>query len=182
MPQPSHALIGSIVERKPLSIPSAPSKHDTTGRTGFPAVQHRSKSAFSRARSEQLRSERPQRSQIAPLIVSSKSLASPLERTPGAKSPVEWRRQMEEENMTRVENMTEEEREHERRDIVEKFGPRIGDVLRRAREVRQREEKPKNEASVSEEIPPLEIPSLLPRVVATPRKSTSIPKLPLEFT
>ena len=52
-----------------------------------------------------------------------------------------WRTQVEEENQKRVEAMTEEEREQERREILEKFGPDVGEILRKARKARLRREK-----------------------------------------
>ena len=39
--------------------------------------------------------------------------------------------------------MTEEEREQERREIVERFGANVGDVLRRARLARDKQHEPK---------------------------------------
>jgi len=48
---------------------------------------------------------------------------------------------MSEENEKRVAAMTVEEREQERREIEEKFGKNIGDVLRRARMAREAHEK-----------------------------------------
>jgi hypothetical protein len=39
--------------------------------------------------------------------------------------------------------MTEEEREQERREIVERFGANVGDVLRRARLARDKQPVPK---------------------------------------
>lgn len=43
---------------------------------------------------------------------------------------------MEEQNRRRVEAMTEEEREAERREILERFGPNVGEILRKARAAR----------------------------------------------
>jgi hypothetical protein len=51
---------------------------------------------------------------------------------------------MSEENERRVAAMTEEEREQERREIEEKFGKNVGDVLRRARLAREAHQKQKN--------------------------------------
>jgi RNA polymerase II-associated protein 1 len=44
---------------------------------------------------------------------------------------------MEEENQRKVEAMTEEERETERKEILERFGPNIAEVLRKARAARE---------------------------------------------
>jgi hypothetical protein len=54
---------------------------------------------------------------------------------------------MSEENERRVGAMTEEEREQERREIEERFGKNIGDVLRRVRMARESQEKRKNAAA-----------------------------------
>jgi hypothetical protein len=48
---------------------------------------------------------------------------------------------MSEENERRVAAMTEEEREQDRREIREKFGKNIGDVLRKARMAREKQKK-----------------------------------------
>ncbi|KZT69607.1 hypothetical protein DAEQUDRAFT_765434 [Daedalea quercina L-15889] len=66
----------------------------------------------------------------------------------------DWRGQVEEENRRRVETMTEEEREQERRDVLERFGPDVGDILRKARAARERKErKTENAEGGREEIP-----------------------------
>jgi hypothetical protein len=49
----------------------------------------------------------------------------------------DWRAQISEENERRVAVMTEQERDEERREIEEKFGKDIGEVLKRARMVRE---------------------------------------------
>jgi hypothetical protein len=49
-----------------------------------------------------------------------------------------WREQMSAENEMRVANMTEEERETERREILERFGTGVGSVLKHARLARER--------------------------------------------
>jgi hypothetical protein len=66
---------------------------------------------------------------------------------------------MGEENERRVAAMTEEERAQERREIEEKFGKNIGDVLRRARMAREAHERQENavdslEGDTSNRIPP----------------------------
>ena len=54
-----------------------------------------------------------------------------------------WRVQISQENERRVAAMTEEEREQERREIEEKFGKNIGEVLKRVRMAREANEKQK---------------------------------------
>ncbi|KAI8986157.1 hypothetical protein BD414DRAFT_51224 [Trametes punicea] len=128
MSQPS--LVGSIRERRPAGKPSAPSPpSQTTTKAGFPAVQHRSQSAFARAR----------RNEQKPRGERQKPVSRPLPPNPVAplSNADVWRKQMEEENLRRVEGMTEEELEQERVEILEKFGPNVAEVLRKAREVRE---------------------------------------------
>ncbi|EPT00236.1 hypothetical protein FOMPIDRAFT_99957 [Fomitopsis schrenkii] len=132
-------LVGSIFERKPNSKPSAPTfRADVSGKTGFPFVQHRSKSAFARAREEQKKGE-PSRLQNVPVVYPAMKLEIPAPKVvaqPSSGESGDWRQQIEEENQRRVEAMTEEEREQERREILEKFGPDVSEILRKAREAR----------------------------------------------
>ncbi|TFK90974.1 hypothetical protein K466DRAFT_516113, partial [Polyporus arcularius HHB13444] len=127
------SLVGSILERKPIARPTAPSAPTT--RTGFPAVKHRSQSAFARARGSGLQ----KREQQVPVVQSSS--------TPRPKDVFQsdatddWRAQVEEENRRRVEAMTEDEREEERAEVLEKFGPGIADVLRKARAAREAKQR-----------------------------------------
>ncbi len=175
MSRPSSSLIGSVVERKPSS--SAPTAPRLNGprQTGFPAAQHRSKSAFSRARGEQGNLETLGRSQRAPVVSQSKPSPTPLSDND---SSTDWRGQMEEENARRIENMTEEEREQERREILEKFGTGIGGVLQRARAAREGKGKGREEVVAPIDAKPsLRIPPLSPRADAKPRKSTYHPTL-----
>ena len=51
------------------------------------------------------------------------------------------RQQISEENDRRIEGMSEEGRERERREIIEQFGSEIEDLLRRAKEARERRER-----------------------------------------
>ena len=134
------SLIGSIVERRPgpsssSRVPQPPTK------TGFPPVQHRSKSAFARARDDQKRSSGTERlphpPRVFPASPTPKVIQVDDERPQTSELNGSWRRQVEEENERRVENMSEAEREEERREILERFGPGIGDVLRKARAARE---------------------------------------------
>ncbi|KAJ7724980.1 hypothetical protein DFH07DRAFT_1003441, partial [Mycena maculata] len=122
------SLVGSVFERTTTSKPSsafAPS----SSKTGFPRVEHRSKkSAFARARE----ANSAPRDNV-PVVRPSKPPPPPQ---PVDKYGDDWRAQMARENERRVEAMTEEEREEERREILEKFGPGIGDLLKKVREAR----------------------------------------------
>jgi RNA polymerase II-associated protein 1 len=59
----------------------------------------------------------------------------------------DWRLQISEENERRVARMTEEERGEARRDIEEKFGKNIGDVLRKVRMAREAKQMEKRAAA-----------------------------------
>ncbi|KAH8082422.1 hypothetical protein BXZ70DRAFT_1068239 [Cristinia sonorae] len=127
------ALIGSVIERK--AGPSVPPKPNQTGATGFPSARHRSQSAFSKARGEAKKSNRAQQ---VPVV---ESLPPPPKGLPNLEDADDWRRQAEEENQRRVACMSHEEREQEKREILERFGPNIADVLRKAREAREAKTK-----------------------------------------
>ncbi|EMD39597.1 hypothetical protein CERSUDRAFT_111906 [Gelatoporia subvermispora B] len=133
-------LIGSILERKPKTAPLSPSpKFNTSGKTGFPTVQHRSKSAFARAR-EGMKRQGPDRPREPPVVQQSSQPQVPPAtppRTLQRSDTDDWRAQIDEENRRRIENMTEEEREQERQEILERFGPNVTETLRRAREARE---------------------------------------------
>ncbi|OJT04362.1 RNA polymerase II-associated protein 1 [Trametes pubescens] len=132
------SLIGSILERKPAAKPSSPSQ--ATTKTGFPAVQHRSQSAFARARRD---GSKPgtERLRDVPIVQSSgvRSSVPPLPHKPssGSSKADDWRSQMEEDNRRQVASMTEEERDQERAEILGKFGSNVVDVLRKARAARE---------------------------------------------
>ena len=121
------AIVGSVVERKPTSSFSTP-KAALNGKTGFPSVQHRSKSAFARNRDDLRRSV--SRPMDAPIVL-------PTNVHPVSPEPADWRQQISKENEERVAGMTEEQREEEIQQILERFGTSVGDVLKRARLARE---------------------------------------------
>lgn len=132
MSRSNPTIIGSIVERKASAPPTAP-YITTSGKTGFPTVEHRSKSAFARNR-EAARKSPPSQLRKPPIVASSSSPAPVSQADPDG-----WREQISKENEDRVADMSVEQREAERREIVERFGVGIGGVLKRARETRQRQ-------------------------------------------
>ncbi|KAJ6612794.1 hypothetical protein B0H10DRAFT_2051136 [Mycena sp. CBHHK59/15] len=84
-------------------------------------------------------------------------------------------------NELRVAAMTEEEREHERRDILEKLGPGIEDILKKIREGRERnnltalrQELPtqKQESNISDSLEEVPLDS-------SPRSKSPAPRVPL---
>lgn len=120
-------LIGSVVERVPSAAPAAPNP----SKTGFPPALHRSHntkiSAFARARQDEKRNQRTDRT--PEVIPSSKGKEKAEENV--LQDDQGWQ----EANMRRVDAMSPEEREKERGELVEQFG---GDLLRRVREARER--------------------------------------------
>ncbi|KAF9464201.1 hypothetical protein BDZ94DRAFT_1308216 [Collybia nuda] len=124
------SLVGSVFERN-SSTSFTPPVPSGSGKTGFPAVQHRSKSAFARNRDE-LRKPGYTRSQDAPPKILSDLKPEPVD-------PDQWRWQMSRENEQRVEGMTEEEREEERRAIMDRFGAGVGDLLKRVKNARMKQ-------------------------------------------
>jgi hypothetical protein len=134
-------IIGSIVERKPTSSISRPSTSAST-KTGFPPVQHRSKSAFARNREEKQSRQRitpSSRLRDVPLVVSSLNESSAKARDLTEPDDDDWRHRISKENEERVAGMDDAEREEERRQILERFGTNIGNVLKRARLAREQQ-------------------------------------------
>lgn len=157
MSEHNKPLVGSVFERKRgSSAPSAPKAIASS--TGFPTAQHRSKSVFARNRGTQQRSTALSSQATVPTVV--QLTPRPQEQVPPKEPDTDdWRVRMGEENERRVAAMTEEERAQERREIEEKFGKNIGDVLRRARMAREAHERQENavdslEGDTSNRIPP----------------------------
>jgi len=137
------SLIGSIVERKPKSSISSPTpKPSTSGKTGFPTVQHRSKSAFSRNREEQ-RKFGEARAKEVPTVLRAPS-RTPFSPQPPTEDPNDWRESISRENAERVAAMSPEEIEEEKQHILERFGNNVGDILKRARLARERQKRLKD--------------------------------------
>lgn len=136
------SLVGSIVERKVGSTSSAPNVK-TSGKTGFPAVQHRSKSAFSRSRDEQKKTGSTPSRQSKPPAVQPVIQTIGADDEDGTRSETiaqasdDWRRQMEEENSNRIDSMSPEEVEAARQSILDQFGPEIGKILEQSRKSRE---------------------------------------------
>lgn len=144
-------------------------------------MQHRSKSAFARAREEQKKGE-PSRPQNVPVVHPTMKVEIPapapkMMTQPSSGESGDWRKQVEEENRQRVAAMTEEEREQERREILEKFGPDVGEILRKAREARLRREK--ELAGIEdgrEEIPLVSSPPRSPTLSSDGKLNVSVTK------
>ncbi|KIK78794.1 hypothetical protein PAXRUDRAFT_163007 [Paxillus rubicundulus Ve08.2h10] len=146
------SLIGSVFERKTLNPPPLPSsRFGGTPGTGFPAVQHRSKSAFARAR-EEAKGNAGARLNDVPSVTPTQQQQqqSPfLDTKPISTHTYTLRHQISEENERKIANMTDEEIEKEKQEILEQLGSGAGALLSRIREERQR--KSKQKASISGE-------------------------------
>ncbi|KAF5382618.1 hypothetical protein D9615_002767 [Tricholomella constricta] len=143
MSQTPPALVGSVFERSSASH-SAP-KAFKPAKAGFPVVQRRSKSAFARNR-EDLRTRGASRLRNVPIVVPSENAQAPKPVDPDA-----WRDQMSRENEQRVASMTEEEREQERQEIIERFGSGVGTLLKRVRAARDKQAQPSTGDKISVE-------------------------------
>jgi len=134
-------LVGSVLERTQGS--TLPSSRPPAPKTGFPPVQHRTKSAFARSRDLSKQStpngERPTK----PPLVTSERLEAPNVSLPSTSNESKWREEVGRENEKIVANMSPEERELERQAILERFGPGVSAMLQRAKRNREmrRDEK-----------------------------------------
>lgn len=142
MSRSDRPIIGSVFERKipPFSALDQP-KPSGSNLTGFPVVQHRSKSAFARGRDESKRngSVGPDRTKYIPIVQATSNTSRRTSRlTPKPVIDTDLRRQISEENEKKVEGMSKEERDQEKRDIIEHFGVGISDLLQKARAARER--------------------------------------------
>jgi hypothetical protein len=142
MSRSDRPIVGSVFERKiPAFSATNQPKLSGSSQTGFPVVQHRSKSAFARGRDESKRngSIGPDRTKDIPIVQATNNAGRRAGRlTPKPVIETDLRRQISEENEKKVEGMSKEERDQERRDIIEHFGVGISDLLQKAREARER--------------------------------------------
>ncbi|KAG1899621.1 uncharacterized protein F5891DRAFT_1037494 [Suillus fuscotomentosus] len=141
MSSTENSLIGSVFERKTSTAQSLPSpRFAKTPGSGFPAVQHRSKSAFARAKEEEKSSSNARHTTV-PLVNPASPAKQPRSRDLEVDSHTAddaMRQQISDENERRVANMTEEEREQERCEVLEQLGSGAADLLERVRAARSR--------------------------------------------
>lgn len=137
MPSNERNLIGSVVERRtPSSLTGTTSlKFASTPGTGFPAVQHRSKSSFARGREE---AKGKGRLNQVPSVGLPKVAPPTPEIKPIPANVEDLQRQISEENEKRVASMTSEEIEKGRQEILEQLGSGTSDLLKRVHEARLR--------------------------------------------
>ena len=130
-------LVGSVLERIPGSTSS--SSRSPAPKAGFPPVEHRTKSAFSRSRDlSKTSSPNGERPSHPPPIVTSERLRLPtVVPPPSTSDEPEWREDVGRENEKIVASMSPEEREVERREVLERFGPGVGAILQKAKRNRE---------------------------------------------
>ncbi|KAI6031330.1 hypothetical protein BKA83DRAFT_4198734 [Pisolithus microcarpus] len=177
----SRHVIGSVVERKTTSQPTAASRFTAKPGIGFPAVQHRSKSAFTRAREEATVNNADARRNEVPLVVPTGELQlPPTAKTKSALTDAEdLQHHISQANEQRLASMKPEEIEKERKAVLEQLGSDAPDLLRRVREARERkrarehpqttEAEGKVTTTEQTEIPPIHQPTpALPPLGARP--------------
>lgn len=144
------SLVGDIQEREskaPRSTQDASlgtPRNKANPETGFPQAQHRSQSAFARAR--EARRNAPPKSDDTPVVqpTTELSVAGPSTATgspsthPPAMSEEELRAEISSQNEKRVLEMSDSEREREREEIIERFGPGIVELMQRVKRRRGR--------------------------------------------
>ncbi|KAI6140628.1 hypothetical protein BKA82DRAFT_154479 [Pisolithus tinctorius] len=130
-------MIGSVVERKLASQPSTTPRFTAKPGIGFPAVQHRSKSAFARAREETKVNNADIRSNEVPVVVTTQPPVTAETKT--ISTDVEdLRHHISRANEQQLASMTSEEIEKERKSILDQLGNDAPDLLKRVREARER--------------------------------------------
>ncbi|KDQ16170.1 hypothetical protein BOTBODRAFT_173437 [Botryobasidium botryosum FD-172 SS1] len=167
-------------------------------KTGFPRAQHRlskkSKSAFLRAREEEGKNLNLRDGQT-PTVGSTQDSALLLgsthadnhaenDHTHEEGEEEAWKSQMSRENARRIAEMTDEEREQERTEILERFGPGIGDLLRNLKEARstaRKESSTSSEPTIRTKPPNISIPQS-PSRSASPVSILSRPGTPNRAT
>ncbi|KAF9026536.1 hypothetical protein BDZ89DRAFT_1067514 [Hymenopellis radicata] len=138
------SLVGSVLERAPSGSHAAPRLPSSSGMSGFPVAQHRSKgkSAFVRRREEENKiAGPPTRIREVPVLVPQNTRFNPGPLSVESDVSEDWRDEIGRQNQLRVENMTDEEREKEKQEIFERFGFDIGDILNKAKETREKKRK-----------------------------------------
>ncbi|KAG8994192.1 hypothetical protein FRB90_000512 [Tulasnella sp. 427] len=155
------SLVGEIQERESKPSQGTKDASSSTPRgtpnsaTGFPQAQHRSKSAFARAR--EARRNGPQKPDQIPVVEPSKGspAAEPADVHMTAQPDAieeQWRNDISNQNEKRVHLMSESEREREREDIIERFGPEILDLMQR---IKRRRDAAVKSPSIEDNAPAL---------------------------
>ncbi|KAF9517230.1 hypothetical protein BS47DRAFT_1390022 [Hydnum rufescens UP504] len=191
-PAPTLDMIGNIKERETSSTPTPPSIPSTSRRSGFPKAQHRlKKSAFLGSRESQNRDSSRGGVRAVPHVAPvSEGSHAPYRSDEVEPPPLghkihdvdEIRAQVSAENEQLVQSMSDEQRETERQEIYARFGPGIGDVLRRAREARERQNALPPGSSSSSMLPGRDVdPDILPQNSTSSEPSARSKKRALRF-
>ena len=143
-------LVGSVLERTPA--PTSSLSRSPAPKTGFPPVQHRTKSAFARSRDLSKQSTPNGESPSRPPTVTSEHPAPPNVPPPSTPDESKWREEVSRDNEKIVANMSPEERELERQAILERFGPNVGALLRKAKRNREMPRDESERAGFEKEI------------------------------
>ncbi|KAF9016574.1 hypothetical protein BDZ89DRAFT_1075505 [Hymenopellis radicata] len=174
------SLVGAVLERAPSGSHAAPRLPSLSGISGFPVAQHRSKgkSAFVRRREEESKIAGPStRIREVPVVVPQNK---PFNSGPlSVESDVseDWRDEISRQNQLRVENMTDEEREKEKQEILERFGFDIGDILNKAKETREKKRKRELDTLSNKDPLHVSLPEASPPPYRSISAATSRPKL-----
>jgi hypothetical protein len=143
-------LVGSVLERTPGSTTSLPRL--PAPKTGFPPVQHRTRSAFARSRDLSKQSTGNGERLDRPPAVTSETSRLPNVPPLSISNESNWREEVSRENEKILANMSPEERELERQAILERFGSGVGAILQRAKRNREMERGEEDSTAPEREI------------------------------
>ncbi|KAG9002460.1 hypothetical protein FRB94_003871 [Tulasnella sp. JGI-2019a] len=133
------SLIGEIRERSLTNISSIKPQGKFDPATGFPTVQHRSKSAFAKGR-DAARAATTATTAV-PAVRATEKADSPEEVDSGSVpttgndnlADAAWRKGMSDQNDARIQQMSQAEREREAAELSETFGPGLLELVRKAK-------------------------------------------------
>ncbi|KAF9012860.1 hypothetical protein BDZ89DRAFT_1077231 [Hymenopellis radicata] len=175
------SLVGSVLERAPSGSHAAPRLPSSFGISGFPVAQHRSKgkSAFVRRREEESKIAGPStRIREVPVVVPQNKPFNPGPLSVESDVSEDWRDEISWQNQLRVENMTDEEREKEKQEILERFGFDIGDILNKAKETREKKRKRELDTLSNKDPLHVSLPEASPPPYRSISAATSRPSTP----
>lgn len=111
--------------------------------SGFPTAHHRSKSAFARAQQGNRQSPVERRRDVPKVATSSSlrnSVQAPagngLNEGAGDVQGTTWEDQMRHDNARLVEQMSDEERKRHTSEVLDQFGPNLGELVRKMKRAR----------------------------------------------
>ncbi|KAF9029151.1 hypothetical protein BDZ89DRAFT_1065678 [Hymenopellis radicata] len=175
------SIVGSVLERAPSGSHAAPRLPSSSGMSGFPVAQHRStsKSAFVRRREEESKIAGPStRIREVPVVVPQNRPFNPGPLSIESDVSEDWRDEIGRQNQRRVENMTDEEREKEKQEIFARFGSDIGDILKKAKETREKKRKRELDTLSNKDPLHVSLPEASPPPYRSISAATSRPSTP----